>query len=112
MTVCNDKSTGVACAKYIEMHVKGHHCVIFIDESENKEVGLLGAIPLRQAISFLASTFSPDNDVTLAFKDLDENWYQIVQSSWGVHAGPIRGAASHCCAIEIPYLIHIEESVV
>ncbi|QFT13360.1 hypothetical protein [Vibrio sp. THAF190c] len=102
-------SKGLTCASYITLVVKGRDCVVLIDESENGPY-----VAIRDCLDDVAAWFHLNDSKIMAFKDTDKQWNEVVIAGAGkgnIKTHLVHGAVPNCSAIEIPYLILIEEVV-
>lgn len=99
--------TGLTSASIAEFTVKGRQCVVLKDESEN---GLY--VPLSECLFEVITAVNPNGDKVVAFKDVDTHWYEISLTKGNlVKTEKVHGAVPNCSAMEIPYLILIQEAV-
>lgn len=98
---------GLTSASIVELTVKGRQCVVLKDESDD---GLY--VPLNECLYDVLSNVNPNGDKVVAFKDVDTQWYEISLIKGNlVKTEKVHGAVPNCSAMEIPYLILIEEAV-
>lgn len=99
------------CAKFIEMTVRDHLCVILVDMT-TRDLLEIGYTPLEKCLKDVYEIFNKSNQgKTIAFRDSDKNWRRIERRGSYFYGERVHGAHHSCSPIEIPYLMFKTEEI-